>query len=317
LTGNSRHTYDPHVLNLNMSKFTKIVLGIVIAIGAIIGLAFWLTSGLTDVAEKQLAALRAGDVEKAYSYTSKDFQNATSLQDFRAFVDSYPSLKNNKGNFFSSRAIENDVGTLQGSLQSQDGAVTPIEYKLVKENNEWKILSLQVLPTGASVQDNKTTEDLTLTNTYTDPKARYSVKYPASWVAEEKNEMTVLISGPQGRDSYYTTVNIQALPSKKNGGVYENAEALRDDLKVQLQEDEGTKITDDTTFDYPMGDQTVKGYKFIAEYAFEGDKFKQMQTVIPSSDGNYLFALAFTSPPELYDTYKSVAESILSTWSPQ
>ncbi len=297
-----------------MPKWLKILLGFVVVIGAIIGLAFWLTSGLTDVAEKQLVALRSGDVEKAYSYTSKDFQNATSLEQFRTFVDSYPSLKNNKSDFFSNREIANDVGTLKGSLQSQDGAVTPIEYKLVKENNEWKILSLQVLPTGANVQDKQQSEDLSLTNTYNDPKGLYTIKYPASWEVEQKSETTILISGKEGRDSFYTTVNIQALPTKKNGGVYENAEALLEDLKDQLKDDTGKNITDEKSFEYPMGDVTVTSYKFMSEYEYETDKFKQLQEIIPSMNGNYLFALAYTTPPELYDTYKALAESILSTW---
>ncbi len=317
LTGDSLYTYDLYVLNSNMSKAVKIIVGVLIVIGVIVGLVFWLTSGLPEVAEKQLAALRSGDIEKAYSYTSKDFQHATSLEDFRKFVDQYPSLKNNKSDIFTSRAIENNIGTLRGSLQAQDGAVTPIEYKLVNENNEWKILSLQVLPSGANVQGDATQEDLTLSKTYTNTTARYSVKYPTSWQAVPKNETTVLISGMEGRESFYSTVNIQALPTKESGGVYENAEALLEDLKSQLKNDTSSNITGEMSFDYALGDKTVKGYKFIAEYDFEEDKFKQLQTVIPSSDGNYIFALAFTAPPDLYDRYKSVAESIMSTWQPQ
>lgn len=300
-----------------MPKWSKIFLGVVVVVAAFIAFVFWITSAITDVASQQLDALRKGDIEKAYSYTSKDFKSATSLEEFRSFIDSYPSLKSNKSSFFSNRTIENDVGTLKGSLESQDGAVTPVEYKLVKENNEWKILSITVLPTGAGIQQQQTQEpeDLSLTKSYSDPKGLYTIKYPTSWESSEKSETTVLFSGREGRDSYYTTVNIQALPTKVNGGVYENADALLEDLRNQLKDDTGKNISASEPFEYKVGDKTVTGFRFNAEYEIEGDKFKQMQMVVPSLSGDkFVYALAYTSPPEIYDTYKVVADAILSTW---
>lgn len=77
-----------------------IALGVfVVAIAAIIAIALFATKGIADVADQQLAALRAGDYAKAYSYTSKDFQNSTSLEKFQEFVNAYPSLKNNESSF--------------------------------------------------------------------------------------------------------------------------------------------------------------------------------------------------------------------------
>lgn len=130
-----------------------IALGVfVVAIAAIIAIALFATKGIADVADQQLAALRAGDYAKAYSYTSKDFQNSTSLEKFQEFVNAYPSLKNNESSFFSTRKMENDVGTLEGTLKAKDGGVTPVVYKLVKENDAWKILSIRVNPTGPEVK---------------------------------------------------------------------------------------------------------------------------------------------------------------------
>ena len=142
-----------------MTTGKKVLIGCAIALGvfvvaivAIIAIALFATKGIAEVADQQLVALRAGDYAKAYSYTSKDFQNSTSLDKFKEFVDSYPSLKNNESSSFSTRKMENDVGTLEGTLKSKDGGVTPVVYKLVKENNEWKILSIQLNPTGAEVK---------------------------------------------------------------------------------------------------------------------------------------------------------------------
>src|SRR3989344_3361107 len=60
-----------------MSKLKKILIGIGVFIVGVILLANSATKGLADVAQAQLAALRAGDVAGAYAYTSSDFQKAT------------------------------------------------------------------------------------------------------------------------------------------------------------------------------------------------------------------------------------------------
>ena len=129
----------------------KIVLGLLAFIVIAIALALYFTKTISEVADKQLEALRKGDVTTAYSYGSKDFKASTSLPDFENFLNAYPSLKNNKSTSWSSREINNNTGTLMGSLTSTDGAVTPIEYHFVKENGDWKILGLQLHQTGATI----------------------------------------------------------------------------------------------------------------------------------------------------------------------
>jgi hypothetical protein len=119
---------------------------------SIIAIAFYATSGITDTVRSQLTALRAGDYVKAYSYTSKDFQHTTSFDEFKKFVDQHPALKNNKDSTFTSREIENNMGAISGTLEAMDGATTPIEYRLIRENGQWKILYIRLDPSGAAVQ---------------------------------------------------------------------------------------------------------------------------------------------------------------------
>lgn len=147
-----------------MSTLKKVIIGIVVFIVGVFWLAMAATQGIADVANSQLKALRDGDTIKAYSYTSKDFRDATSLEDFQKFVDSYPSLKNNQEASFSDRETSNDVGTLKGTLKSSDGGSTPIEYKLVKENGEWKILSIRLNPTGTGIKQEETTSEVVQSN---------------------------------------------------------------------------------------------------------------------------------------------------------
>lgn len=146
------------ILIKNPSTFKKVIAVVGAVIGwflifvtTLIAIVFYATSGLVDTVQGQLTALQSGDFKKAYSYNSKDFQKVTSLEDFKRFLNQYPSLKNNQSVFFNERKIENNLGTLKGTLTSKDGAKTPIEYRLIKEEGSWKILGIKVIPTGAGL----------------------------------------------------------------------------------------------------------------------------------------------------------------------
>lgn len=118
-------------------------LAVLALVGVTAGILF--TEGLVDVIDNQLEALRKQDITKAYSYTSKDFQATTTLDQFRNFVEAYPVFLNNQSAHFSQRSIENNIGTLKGNLTSLDHSNTPIEYKLIKEEGKWKILTIRLL----------------------------------------------------------------------------------------------------------------------------------------------------------------------------
>lgn len=137
------------------SPFMKVIIAIAVVIGAfilfillMIALAFYATSGITDTVRNQLSALRSGDYVKAYTFTSKEFQNATSLEQFKQFVDMNPSLKNNQDSSFYSREIKNNEGMIKGTLKASDGTVTPVYYRLIKEDDNWKIMYIRIKPAG-------------------------------------------------------------------------------------------------------------------------------------------------------------------------
>lgn len=119
-------------------------LAVLALIGVTAGILF--TESLVDVIDHQLKALHQHDIARAYySYTSKDFQAATSFNQFRNFIEAYPVFLNNQSAHFTQRSIEHNIGTLKGHLTSQDHVNTPIEYKLIREDDKWKILSIRLL----------------------------------------------------------------------------------------------------------------------------------------------------------------------------
>ena len=74
-----------------MPRWLKILLGIAaglaVVIGIVVWIALWATSGLIEPIERQLAALKAGNMEAAYEETSEAFHQGTPLGKFTAFVD--------------------------------------------------------------------------------------------------------------------------------------------------------------------------------------------------------------------------------------
>lgn len=101
------------------------------------------TNTLVEVAENQLNALRKGNLDKAYAYTSTDFQHETTLENFREFVEHY-QLDTNENASFTNRAITVGDGELKGTLRLKDGTMYSIEYHLKEENNQWKIQGIEL-----------------------------------------------------------------------------------------------------------------------------------------------------------------------------
>lgn len=107
-------------------------------------LTYFATSGLTDVARAQLDAIRAHDYSKAYSYTSSQFQQVTTEEEFEQFVQAQPAMLDSKNSSFYNREIENDRGMISGTIEGKDGEALPVVYYFIKEEGVWKILSIEL-----------------------------------------------------------------------------------------------------------------------------------------------------------------------------
>lgn len=139
----------PHttrLLSCQQGKAMKIILAIIAVIVIGIALMFYFTSGLSDAAHQQLSAIKSGNIDSAYDMTSKAFQEATSLNAYKDFVEKYPILKDYKSVSFTERKIEKDSGYLAGTIKTDDGSEMKIEYQLVKEDDKWKIQGMQLSP---------------------------------------------------------------------------------------------------------------------------------------------------------------------------
>jgi hypothetical protein len=155
--------FSKHPTRMTKKAFVigSILAWVALFFAGIVALVLYFTSGLVDVFHLQLNALREGDIKKAYSYTSKDFQHVVPIEQFNVFIEQYPSLKNNKSTTFNEREIKNNTGRLKGTLTAIDGAKTPIEIRFIKEDDIWKILSIRVNPIGIKIEEEEATPSST------------------------------------------------------------------------------------------------------------------------------------------------------------
>ena len=124
------------------------VVGSVIAGLAMFAISFTLltsifTNPISHSVNSQLDALKSGDIQEAYSFNSKDFQTATSLEAFGDFVKQHPILKNFEFRSFIEIKRMDNQGTADITLKTTDSD-TPILYQLIKENDTWKIKAMEV-----------------------------------------------------------------------------------------------------------------------------------------------------------------------------
>lgn len=142
----------PVIVPVKMMATWKIVL---LAVGAVIGtlaafgliaIAFsmFLTSDLVAPVDRQLAALKAGDLDAAYAETSVAFREATPFDAFKEFVKNNPVLTEASDHTVGGRHWENNDGTVSVTLETAGGVSTPLEYTLVWEDEKWKIQHMKL-----------------------------------------------------------------------------------------------------------------------------------------------------------------------------
>lgn len=291
----------------------------------VIAIILYMANNITATVYHQLKAVRAGNIIQAYSFTSQDFRSATSLKEFEAFVNHYPSLKNNKSITIVRKEIKNDTGIIRGTLHSTDGSSISIEYLLIKEDGEWKILGIQANPVEAAVENTQTSASAhslalshsdALSSVYDNQDSRYSMKYPSNWEYEKAGDGTVIFSGKRGSPAFFSTVNIQTVLTKKTGGDFSTVKQFMADIKQQAtSQSPGVKFLDNGAFTITEKNGSKDQGEFaIFTYTYKGKEFKQWQVVVLRNDGQVFYAWAYTSPLQQYPDNLKIAKAMLDSW---
>ena len=129
----------------------KIVVKILAGIGALLIIAImavmFMTSGMSDTADKFFAAVKSDNYDEAYSLLSEDFKSNTSKSQLKSYL-SKNALTEFKEASWESRSVNGGRGKLTGSITTENGGVVPISLGFVKGENDWKIYSIKKPSSG-------------------------------------------------------------------------------------------------------------------------------------------------------------------------
>lgn len=265
---------------------------------------------------QQLNALKSGDILQAYSsYTSADFRSGTSFKEFKRFVYRYPTLDNHESSVLK-ETYDKDMGMVNGKIFSNGGKENLIEYKLIKENGEWRINQItvkEIKNDNAGIFKNS---DI-LKRIFKNQKDRYSINYPENWGKSVSAQGALVLNGKPGTLSFLSTVNIQTIFTKQFGGSFSNLNDFMDEIKRQAEKETShAKFLKNGVIQFKQSDGTkLNGQYLLFTYDLQGKLYKQWQIVVLRNDGEVFYTWAYTSPAEQFDYDLPTAKAILKTWS--
>ncbi|MBM3890940.1 MAG: hypothetical protein FJ388_17655 [Verrucomicrobia bacterium] len=116
----------------------------------IVAFVFWLTGGVVDAGNKFLSLLGEGRTQEAYLAADAALRSSQTEQEFTRIVKEL-SLTEYASASWRSRSMENNVATLEGTVQTRGGGHVPLTMKLIKQAGGWKVLSLEGPKAGATI----------------------------------------------------------------------------------------------------------------------------------------------------------------------
>jgi hypothetical protein len=111
---------------------------------------FWFTGDAVKAADQFLAMLSEGKSQEAYQAAAESLRAQQSFEEFSRAVESM-GLQGCRSASWSSREVQNDQASLEGSVTLADGGTLPLSMKLVKESGGWKVISLTTPRAGATL----------------------------------------------------------------------------------------------------------------------------------------------------------------------
>lgn len=122
-----------------------------------IGAAIWFgvmkaTEGPEKVAREFLEAAAEGDAARAYETFSVPLRDVQSLEQLQAMMDQNPSLFATTDATFSNRKVDGSGAELSGTATLESGTEIPVSFSLVRENDEWKVISWDIGGDGPAIE---------------------------------------------------------------------------------------------------------------------------------------------------------------------
>lgn len=122
--------------------------GLIVVVGLFVTLLVFgvrsATSGPETVVKEFLAAAGKGDYAAAHAHFSAPLKEVQSLEAFTAGAEANPTLFDVVDTTFNERSIDLTSATLAGTVTLRAGTEMPASFKLVEENDAWKLIAYQI-----------------------------------------------------------------------------------------------------------------------------------------------------------------------------
>jgi hypothetical protein len=102
------------------------------------------TAGPEEVVQQFLAAAAAGDYATAHDFFSVPLKEAQPLAELTASIEANPTLFEVTDTTFNERSVDLNGARLAGTVTIAAGTKVPAEFRLVKENDVWKLIGYNI-----------------------------------------------------------------------------------------------------------------------------------------------------------------------------
>lgn len=138
-------------------KWLFIGCGLILLIIAGMIAAIWFgvtkaTEGPEKVVREFLEAAAEGDAARAHETFSAPLRDVQSIEQLQAMMDQEPSLFATTDATFSNRKVDGSGVELSGTATLESGTEAPVSFRLVRENDEWKLISWEIGRDGPAVE---------------------------------------------------------------------------------------------------------------------------------------------------------------------
>lgn len=309
------------------------IAGVVLVILIYMLISFISTSGVKAPIESMLEAMRTEDYVLAYTYTSPRFQQATSLDNFKAFIEQNSGLRNNDTMTYLSKEVKNDEGAVKGILISRGGLETLVRYKLVKYQGKWKIDSMvltinKINPLKTSAVSTLTTSSTTtsqqaintpatgkainLANNYDNSRYRFSIRYPMGWTYTQPSRSVVVFNG-EGEDSR-SSLTLQAI--KQGRDSHSVQKILDEEMQIISKQYQDLRVVETGKLpSFPGANAGYQGRYVLFHYTANHTDIAHLSVVYFKKPERALYLLDFVTAANQFDADVPTAKAMITSFT--
>jgi len=130
-------------------KWVALGCGGLLLLGALLGGGIWLvvqkaTAGPEEVIQAFLAAAGEGDYAAAHDHFSAPLKQAQPLDQFTAAASANSMFFQVTETTFNNRSVDTAGAELSGTVTLASGTTVPASFRLVRENEAWKLIAYNI-----------------------------------------------------------------------------------------------------------------------------------------------------------------------------